>query len=260
VADGTDLAVDGRRYSAVAVSHHSLGSLADLAHCVDGLEIGSGKRSIGDQGVRAVRADWHHRQDLYPYGSTLRKSARRQGDDGRFRHQCFIAAIATKGSDRPPTFVFASPHIRVVGGWCAELGNAVDNPRPRYAVPRLDTLFEDLGTKDTEYKATQITLQIPSDVDVEKVALTGKSPLISSLRASLAPVTRPYAVRLEVPREGRRPLRLHLDRHGNYWWYQANNSAFDLAAKTLASLLDDNYLSSTHDVPPRRVASDDSSG
>jgi hypothetical protein len=257
MADETSFSFDGRRYSAVVVSHQTLRSFDDLRTRVDGIEPVRARPTLDDEGHTAWRVDWLSRQNHYPYGSTLRKSARQQRGDGRYRHRCLIAAIASADSAATPRFVFASPHIRVVGAWCATLEDLLDHPRPQYAVPRLDALFHALGTSSTAYKATQITLQIPSGVDVEKVALTGKSPLISSLRATLAPVTRPYAVRLEMPREGRRPLRLHLDRHGNCWWHQANDRAFGVAAHALASLGSDGYLGFTHDLPTKRIVSED---
>jgi hypothetical protein len=245
---------EGRRYSAVAVTHKSLRSLNDLVAAIGGVEIARTKPVFDEGGVFAVRAAWRHAQNLYPYGSFLRRSARQADSDGLYSHHCYIAELA--GDKRQPIFVFASPHIRVVGRWSAVLGDTVENPRPSYAIPLLDPLFHDLGTSSMAYKATQITLQIPSSVDVEKVALTGKSPLISGLRASLESVTRPYAVRLEIPRE-KRPLRLHLDRHGNFWWHQANDYAFGVAARALASLGSEGYLGETHDLPHLRIVSED---
>ncbi len=257
MSDDIDFSFDGRRYSAVAVTHKALRSLDDLVGVVQGLEV---TRSVGTpqrRGLRAFRAEWHQKRNLYPSGSLLRRAARpsRAGD---YKHRCFLAEIGGAAGSRP-TLLFASPHIRVVGAWATFLSEAVENPRPQYATPRLDPLFHDLGTSSAAYKATQITLQIPSNVDVEKVSLTGKSPLISSLRASLAPVTRPYAVRLEMPRVGR-PLRFHMDRHGNFWWHQANDEAFGLAAAALASLGRDGYLAQTHDLPHRRLSPDEASG
>lgn len=253
MADASEF--EGRRYSAIAVAHDSLRSLEDLVAAVEGLEIARAKPVLDERGVVAVRAEWHHAQNLYPYGSNLRRSTRQPSSGGRYKHRCYVAELTA--GENSPVFVFASPHIRVVGGWSTILGDTVENPRPSYAIPLLDPLFHDLGTSAMAYKATQITLQIPSSVDVEKVALTGKSPLISGLHASLAPVTRPYAVRLEIPRD-KRPLRLHLDRHGNYWWYQANDQAFGTAVAALASLRADGYLAETHDLPHRRIVSEDS--
>jgi hypothetical protein len=246
---------EGRRYSAVAVAHSSLRSLNDVLAAVEGMELHRGKPVLEKDGVVAVRAAWRHAQNLYPYGSFLRKSARHVTSDGRYSHHCYIAELASSKS--ASMFVFASPHIRVVGRWATTLGERLENPKPNYAIPLLDKLFHDLETSSMAYKATQITLQIPSSVDVEKVALTGKSPLISGLRASLESVTRPYAIRLEVPRD-KRPLRLHLDRHGNFWWHQANDQAFGVAARALSSLRAGCYFGETHDLPHLRIVSEES--
>jgi hypothetical protein len=258
MTDDSDFSFEGRRYSAVVVSHAALRSTDDLASLVEGLELTRplSRSSTGD--LTSFRAEWHHRRNLYPSGSLLRRSAR-PNSSGAYMHRCYIAQLPAWDPKSSVSFLFASPHIRVVAAWASLLSEAVDNPRPRYAAPRLDPLFHDLGRNSAAYKATQITLQIPSNVDVEKVSLTGKSPLISALRASLVPVTRPYAVRLEMPREGR-PLRFHMDRHGNFWWYQANDQAFDVAARAVAALGRDRYLETTHDLPHRRVAPDEASG
>lgn len=257
MAEVPDFSFDGRRYSGVVVSHQSLDSLEALMAKFHRIARAPGKPIFEDADMTAVQAEWHHAENLYPYGSTLRRSTEAEGTEGLFRHRCLLAEISTGDRRKPPVFVFASPHVRVVGGWCDVLGEALENPRLRFAAPRLDNLFHDLGKSLTQYRATQITLQLPSDVDVEKVALTGKSPLISSLRANLEPVTRPYAVRLEFQREGTRPLRVHLDRHGNYWWHQADNDAFAVAARAFASLDSDAYFEWTHDPPDRRIASED---
>lgn len=245
-----DYSFDGRRYSSVAVRHPSLTDMKSLSATIAGLATTHPISSDRQSGVSTFRAEWRHKENMYPYGSLLRKAA--EEDNSRtYTHHCFVAMLRNP-SDQSPTFVFASPHIRVVGFWSTHLSSSVDSPRPLYVAPRLDPLFHDLAASSTLYRATQITLQLPNNVAIDKVALTGKSPLISSLRDMLGPVTEPYAVRLEVPREGR-PLRFHMDRHGNYWWHQANEEAFPIAVEALAALGSNGYLGSTHDMPHLRV-------
>src|ERR1700735_4260379 len=116
---------EGRRYSAVAVSHDSLRSLNDLVGAVEGVEVTRAKPVLDEHGVLAVRAAWRHAQTLYPYGSFLRRSARQANSDGRYSHHCYIAELAA--GNKAPIFVFASPHIRVVGKWSMIFGDTVEN-------------------------------------------------------------------------------------------------------------------------------------
>ncbi len=246
-----DLTFDGRRYSAVAISHPAIRDLNGLRRVLDGeLDVEQLKRDKTTSAT-TYRVEWRHSVNMYPYGSMLRKSAETSDDTKEFTHRCFVGVLPRQTSE-VPTFVVASPHIRVVGFFSKSIGSNVDNPRPVYLTPTLQALFADLGSTSTLYRATQITLRLPNNESLDKVSLTGKSPLISSLHKTLEPVTEPYGVRLEIPRDGR-PLRFHAERFGNFWWHQATDEAFPVAVNVIASLVEHNYTGTTHDLPHLRL-------
>ena len=252
-----DLTFDGRRYSAVAISHPAIRDLKGLHRVLDGELDVERFKSDKTTGLTTYRVKWRHSVNMYPYGSTLRKTTETSEDTKEFSHYCFVGVLPGQASE-VPTFIFAAPHIRVVGFFSKSVGSNVDNPRPVYLTPRLEALFTDLGSTSTLYRATQITLRLPNNDSLDKVSLTGKSPLISSLHKTLEPATEPYGVRLEIPRDGR-PLRFHAERFGNFWWHQATDEAFPVAANVIASLVEHNYTATTHDLPHLRLIPPDGS-
>jgi len=134
--------------------------------------------------------------------------------------------------------VLASPYVRLLRQLDEELRVAVANgPALRYLNIDMPRVFESFQSGKSSLTATKVTLEILDELEnLELVSLTGSNPLNSKLHAQIKSVAEPYAIRVEYS-NGLQRARLSVDRVGNLWWYQTDETKTRLIFLALDELI-----------------------
>lgn len=174
-----------------------------------------------------------------------------------FIQELYVAAssLVRDGVEEPCLLIWA-PYVRLMNSFLRDLTRHVGRPTPAYAIPRMQHLFQHFH--DKSYPAmhvTRISVVDFGEPSVELVSLSGRQPLRSSLRLALKD-TLPYAVRIELTSGEAAATNLHMDRYGNFWWYQRAESSAERVLNLLTVLSSEGLFSSTREIPTKRTSDD----
>ncbi|MGH9277371.1 MAG: hypothetical protein ACRD12_04600 [Acidimicrobiales bacterium] len=122
----------------------------------------------------------------------------------------------------------------------------------------MDDAVEHFATiSNREIHARRITMQVFSGIAVDLVSISGRNPLHWELmQAIFAPeLAAPYSLGIEV--HHRDVTRVNFDRHGNLWWYQADESFFANALHLVDSLAENVLFVNSRSIPLKRAGPED---
>lgn len=240
---------DQRRFTSLIMSHARLNSLQSVAELV----IGSPSHPIAE-----VDADgwsvwrWEYIADRNHYPEHL-VDVEQQRRDGGFAHDVYLAHRSFKGDNY---VLLGSPYVRLLHQVLDRIRTAIRaEAAPRYAVVDMRRVYEAFQSGLPNMIATKVTLEMLAEPTLELVSLTGRNPLNSRLHAQIKDVAAPYAIRTEVNVNDQR-ARVNVDRHGNLWWYQTDESKTKNAIGFLDALLEIGAVRLSRLVPLDRVSDD----
>lgn len=243
-----------RRYTSVLVCHDDLRDFLALRKLLAG--------SVGShRSVRLPETEWSiHRfeylanRSLYP-GHIVSAEDRRRGD--RYAHDVYFATREPLRSLNTPVILLASPYVRLLSSITSDLRKKLDHPAPRYVSVDMASVYQTLSDGSVgELTATKVTMQMLSEPTLELVSLAGRNPLHSELHAAIKKVAAPYSIRTEVSGENSK-CRVNIDRHGNFWWFQAEEKRFALPLNVIDRLDETGSLKLTRTRPLDRAEDED---
>lgn len=245
-----------RRYSAVLLTHPKLSTFRDLARLTRGAVGESIAVRLGHAGWSAQRGELLSTRSHYPTHIVNPESRIRVGG---YAHD-FYCAIRTKGLDggTVPTFLIASPYIRLLDSLLKTVLAGLDHPVPVFGCVRMEDAVKYFATTPgREIHARRVTMQVFSGIAVDLVSISGRNPLHWELmQAIFTPeLAAPYSLGIEVRR--RDTTRVNFDRHGNLWWYQADESLLGNALHLVDSLAEGALFVSSRSVPLKRADPED---
>ncbi|HEY0119226.1 MAG TPA: hypothetical protein VGC04_10625 [Cellulomonas sp.] len=177
---------------------------------------------------------------------------------GGFSHRCWVGV--SPGPLGRSNVLLAAPYSRLLESLLVYTSALSPDGGATFIRPDLKVAFErfEIDPELARYRVSQITIQVLGQEAVELVTLTGKYPLRSKIRdalfgdaASGHALARPYALAVQDSRDRRSP-RVHMDRHGNLWWFLANDSAILAVADVLDLFLHDSMRLQVTVSPLRR--------
>lgn len=247
---------EARRYTCVALHHPKLRSIGNFADSL-GSSIGE-RMSVVSETLWAVeRLDYLTTRSYYPppaASSEVEPSRTRE-----IPHALYVGtAILPISSEPRLVTLVASPYVRLLDAVLTGLNAAMSPPSltfVRFDMRRLYQHFE--SSPGDTLRATRVSVRVTGEAGLELVSLSGRNPLRSELRHAIQEVAEPYGVRLDVGRPGRRASRVHLDRHGNIWWYLNEEQEVKFPLLILAALGQEGFFQSTRVCPLRRRTDDD---
>lgn len=247
-----DALYEQRRYTALILRHHAIPDYQSL-HQVLRNTRRSGTVSLPKSSTwHAVRFDYMAPRSLYP--DKLTPSV----EEGHgYPHAMYFAVREGLDVAEGPVVVLASPYVRLLGRLVRRLRSDLPGPAPRYLSVDMARVYEAAAEGQPGLTATRVTMQMLNEPTLELVSLAGRNPLHSELHAALRTVTAPYSIRAEV--DGESGLsRVNADRHGNLWWYQADESRFQRPLRLIDALDHWGAIRWGRSLPLDRVGEDDS--
>lgn len=236
-----------RRYTALLVQHPGLQRMADLRRVL-GTTQTLAKLSGSPRPWKAERSEVLAPRNLYP--THRREDEARQSADGRHGHDVYLAM---REGDGDGCFgLVASPYTQLLKRMATVLRQGLDGPAPRYLAVSMRTVYAALAQGPAGLVATKVTMQMLNEPGLELVSLSGRNPLNSNLHAAIEHVASPYSIRTEVVGSVNR-CRVNADRHGNLWWYQADESRFPRALEFIECLRDWSALNPVRSLPLSRA-------
>jgi hypothetical protein len=236
-----------RRYTALLVQHPRIRRLADLRRIL-GTTQTLAKLSGSPRPWRAERCEVLAPRNLYP--SHRREDDARRTDNGWHGHDVYLAV---REGDGDACFgLIASPYTQLLKRMATALRDGLDGPAPRYLAVNMRTVYAALAEGASGLLATKVTMQMLNEPGLELVSLSGRNPLNSNLHAAIEHVASPYSIRTEVVGSDNQ-CRVNADRHGNLWWYQAEESRFPRALDFIEHLRDWSALNPVRNLPLSRA-------
>lgn len=251
MAETSSRAIEQRRFSSLMIYHPALESHGALRLTLGRSIAAATALEFGGGMWPSYRSEYVVHQNYYPAHVVDANLQRRE--DG-FAHDIYVAEGSLLSGTK--VLLLASPYVRLLQRLVGELDRRVGAPAIRYLNLDMPSIYKAFEKGSPGMTATKVTLQMLNEPGLELVSLTGRNPLNSDLHASLKEVAAPYALRTEVT-IGEDRARVNLDRHGNLWWYQTDESKFRMTLMMLATLAELNALKTTLHMPLDRGELDD---
>lgn len=239
-----------RRFTAIVVCHPALNDFSVLEKSPAFANSGSPVTlETAIAGWESWRFEYVIARSLYP--RHIVDPAERSRADG-YAHDVYFAQRSLDVLEARAT-VLASPYIRLLGRMASSLERALPPPAPQYLAFDMSRLYTEFARYDSEISATKVTMQILNEPKLQLVSLAGSNPLHSKLHAAIREVAAPYALRADM-RAGEASCRINIDRHGNIWWYQTDESRLQMVLTFLDLLSHHSTLRLTRHLPLVRAS------
>jgi hypothetical protein len=147
--------------------------------------------------------------------------------------------------------------VRLLASITGNIRSRLDRPAPRYVSVNMTSVYEALSDGGVDQlTATKVTMQMLSEPTLELVSLAGRNPLHSELHAAIKKVAAPYSIRTEISGDSNK-CRVNIDRHGNFWWFQAEEKRIVLPLSVIDKLDEAGALKLTRTRPLDRAEDED---
>jgi hypothetical protein len=248
-----DQVLEGRRFSSVAIVHPSLSAFDTLP---SGL-----KASKEFQVETSFRVgQWH--VDKVQFTADRNYFRTVPSNDlsvtGGYRQDLYLAQgqLKVAGMATAALFVLA-PYVKLLDSFVRMLQSRLGTPSVAYVVADMNDAFEHFEARVYDWLlVTRISVRDDQEPGLDLVSLTGRNPLRSNLREELKRVGPAYSMRFATAVTGF-PTNVHVDRFGNYWWYQRNEDAIVNSMAVIDELSACGLLQIVHTLPTRRRSSSD---
>lgn len=243
---------DQRRFSSILIVHPHLKSPEDLVEMMRGRLRLDPQVKAGGPDWAVTRAKYFAARSHYPASVIPPESIE---EHSGYAHEIYLGSIsATAG---PGFVLIASPYVRLLQQLVGYLARSRPEPALQYLAVDMRRTYAELQQDQARIAVTRVTLQMLNQPGLELVALTGRNPLNSELHASIEQVTAPYAVRVEVTGTSGDKSRVNVDRHGNVWWYQTDETRLEAPLGLIEALANANAFHLTRSLPLDRAKNDD---
>lgn len=238
----------GRRFAAVIVDI----SAGQLAGDVNGLAW-----IDGEQQSDTITNGWRVRRVSanFPYTYFPSIPRERFSSSDAYRQDFYLAERVTP----PGVALVISPYVRLLNRILSRLNGFMGrDSRLEFVVPDLDDVFLRFERAGYDFMdATRISVKDKNEPTLDVVSLSGKNPLKSNLRQELRKVGPAYSVRMSVSTV-HREVNVHLDRFGNFSWYQRDEDDLLAPIRAVDGLLRTVQVTSTTSLPTKRIDETDS--
>jgi hypothetical protein len=212
---------DHRRYSAVLFHHPQVTTFQDLKAALP-RSVGktSELKGFSSSNWNVQRFEYLFSRSLYP--AHLLNPETRKRRNG-YAHDVYFAIQTRRGAKHTNNVMIASPYVRLLEAMFGELRRALPAPSLLFSSVNMPLVFENFIRGEVEMTAVKVTLQMLNEKTLSLVSLSGRNPLRSDLHRAISDVAAPYSLRSSIE-DGSSPSRVEVDRHGNIWWYQIDES------------------------------------
>jgi hypothetical protein len=241
---------ENRRYSAVVFQHPSVKGLAEIKGAIaPSIGRASNLKSIGQGRWEVDRFEYLLDRSLYPKHLLDPESRKRRNG---YAHDLYCAVPIRKSTTGPAPILIASPYVRLLDTLFRNLRRSLPPPAPQFLSVDMPKVYEKFIAGETAMTAIKVTLQMLSEKTLSLVSMSGRNPLRSDLHQAIIRVAAPYSLRsLIVDEKG--PCRVDVDRHGNFWWYQSDESTIRGALSFIDVLQSWNSLVPVRSLPLDRI-------